>query len=119
MSKEFDQIIKEINKQNKELHNIDNHLSKEIVRDIYELKKSIKNIETKIVLMEKVLNQLFELVNNITIFIDDDEDIADSNYDDEDEEDWTPYDERNFNYEDNDEEDIGGDDYWSSKEDDI
>lgn len=119
MSREFDQIIKEINKQNKELHSIDNTISKELIKDISDLKKSTKTIETKIVLMEKVLNQLFELINNITIFIDDAEDIADSNYDDEDEEDWTPYDERNFSSYDNenDEEDIGGDDYWSSKQD--
>jgi hypothetical protein len=68
--------------------------------------------------MEKVLNQLFEVINNITIFIDDAEEIADSE-DLDDEEDWTPYDERNFSYDDdNDEEDIGGDDYWSSKQDD-
>lgn len=119
MSKEFDQIIREINKQNKELQNIDNQISKQLIKEIVELKKSTKTIETKIVLMEKVLNQLFDLINNITIFIDDAEEIADSNYDDDDEEDWTPYDERNFSYGDNnDEEDIGGDDYWSSKQDD-
>jgi len=117
MSKEFDQIIKEINKQNKELHNIDNQISKELIKDISDLKKSTKVIENKIVLMEKALNQLFELINNITIFIDDAEEIADSNYDDEDEEDWTPYDDRNFSYDD-DQEDVGGNDYWSSKEDD-
>ena len=117
MSREFDQIIREINKQNKELHSIDSQISKEVIKDISDVKKSVKNIETKIVLMEKVLNQLFELINNITIFIDDAEDIADG-IDDEDEEDWTPYDERNFKYEDdNDEEDIGGDNYWSSHED--
>lgn len=117
MSKEFDNIMKEINKQNKELHNIDNQISREVIKDIHELKKSTKNIETKIVLMEKVLNELFELINNITIFIDDAEDIA-NNIDDEDEEDWTPYDDRNFYDDDNDDADIGGDDYWSSKEDD-
>lgn len=117
MSREFDQIIKEINKQNKELHNIDNQISKEIVKDIHDLKKSVKTIETKIVLMEKVLNQLFDVINNLTIFIDDAEDIANSE-DLDDEEDWAPYDERNFSsYDDNDEEDIGGDDYWSSKQD--
>ncbi len=119
MSREFDQIIKEINKQNKELHSIDSQISKEVVKDIFDIKKSVKALEQKMGAMEKVLEQLFELINNITIFIDDAEDIADSHLDDEDEEDWTPYDERNFNYkDDNDEEDIGGDDYWSSKEDD-
>lgn len=88
-----------------------------IIQDTSELKKSMRTIETKIILMEKVLNQLFELINNITIFIDDAQDIVD-NIDDDDEEDWTPYDERNFKYDDdNDEEEIGGDDYWSSHED--
>ncbi len=118
MSKEFDQILREINKQNKDLHNIDVQVSKALVKDICDLKKSVKTIETKIVLMEKVLNQLFEVINNLTIFIDEAEDIANSE-DLDDEEDWTPYDERNFPYgDDNDKEDIGGDDYWSSHEDD-
>jgi hypothetical protein len=118
MSKEFDQILRELNKQNKDLHNIDVQVSKALVKDIVDLKKSTKNIESKLILMEKVLNQLFEVINNITIFIDDAEEIADSE-DLDDEEDWTPYDERNFSYDDdNDEEDIGGDDYWSSKQDD-
>jgi hypothetical protein len=118
MSKEFDQIIKEINKQNKDIHNMDNIISKEIVKDIHEVKKSIKGIEQKILSMEHILEQLYELVSNITVFIDEAEEIADTNYDDEDEEDWTPYDDRNFSYDDNDKEDMGGDDYWSSKQDD-
>ena len=118
MSKEFDQILRELTKQNKDLHNIDVQVSKALVKDIVDIKKSVRNIETKIVLMEKVLNQLFEVINNLTIFIDDAEDIANSE-DLDDEEDWTPYDERNFSYDDdNDEEDLGGDDYWSSKQDD-
>jgi|LakMenEpi03Aug12_release.lakeMendotaPanAssembly.Ray.scaffolds.fasta_scaffold406476_3 hypothetical protein len=118
MSKEFDQILRELNKQNKDLHSIDVQVSKALVKDIVDLKKSVRNIETKLILMEKVLNQLFEVINNLTIFIDDAEDIANSE-DLDDEEDWTPYDERNFSYEDdNDDEDIGGDDYWSSKQDD-
>ena len=117
MSKEFDQILRELNKQNKDLHSIDVQVSKALVKDIVDLKKSVRNIETKLILMEKVLNQLFEVINNLTIFIDDAEDIANSE-DLDDEEDWTPYDERNFSYEDdNDDEDIGGDDYWSSKQD--
>ena len=118
MSKEFDQILRELTKQNKDLHNIDVQVSKALVKDIVDIKKSVRNIETKIVLMEKVLNQLFEVINNLTIFIDDAEDIANSE-DLDDEEDWTQYDERNFSYDDdNDEEDLGGDDYWSSKQDD-
>jgi len=116
MSKEFDQILRELNKQSKDLHSIDVQVSKTLVKDIVNLKKSVKTIENKIVLMEKVLNQLFEVINNLTIFIDEAEDIANSE-DLDDEEDWTPYDERNFGYDDNDHEDIGGDNYWSSNED--
>lgn len=117
MSKEFDNILREINKQNKELHNIDGIISKQVVKDILDTKKTIKNIENKIASMENTINQMFELINSITIFIDDAEDAIDG-MNDEDEEDWTPYDDRNFSYNDNDEEDIGGDDYWSSKQDD-
>lgn len=108
MSQEFN----EIPKKNEGIYISKNDSQK----DILEIQKSVKNIETKIILMEKVLNELFEVINNITIFIDDAEDIRDEDLDDE--EDWTPYDERNFQYEDdNDEEDIGGDNYWSSHED--
>ena len=120
MTKEFDQILRELNKQNKDLHSIDTTVSKALVKDISDLKKSTKNIEAKIVLMEKVLNQLFELINNITIFIDDAEDIANSE-DLDDEEDWTPYDERNFPYTNDNEyeyEDEEGDDEWSNRQDD-
>jgi hypothetical protein len=118
MSKEFDQILKELNKQNKDLHSIDVQISKALVKDISDLKKSVKTMENRMILMENVLTQLFEMVNNLTIFIDEAEDIANSE-DLDDEEDWTPYDERNFSYDDdNDQEDIGGDNYWSSHEDD-
>lgn len=93
----------------KELHSM--------TTDIEQIKQSIKSIDQKIVSIENILEQLYELVSNITVFIDDAEEISDSNHD-EDEEDWTPYDDRNFAYnDDNDDEDIGGDDYWSSKQD--
>jgi chromosome segregation ATPase len=118
MSKEFDQIIKEIAKQNKELHNLDNQISKEVIKDIYDMKKSIKAMENKISKIDQTIEKVYELINNITIFIEDAEAINDMNIDDDDEEDWTPYDERNFQYnDDNDEEDIGGDNYWSNHED--
>jgi len=116
MTKEFDQIIKEIYKQNKELDNIDKVISKELVKDINDIKKCIKGIEQKIDSLESIVEQVFIMINNISIFIDDAEEINDQDL--EDEEDWTPYDERNFAYDDNDEEDIGGDNYWSNHEDD-
>lgn len=113
MSKEFDKLIEKMTTNNgKEL---DIKLSHEMIKDISDIKQSVSKIEAKINSMEIVLDQLFELINNITIFIDDAEDIADADLVDE--EDWTPYDDRNFTYDDKDEEEIGGDDYWSSHED--
>jgi len=121
VSKEFDHIMQEINKQNKELHNLDNQISKEIVKDIYDIKKSIKILEIKIAKIDQTIERVYDLLNSITIFIENAEELEEME-DDDDEEDWTPYDERNFKYgeeedDDNDNEDIGGDNYWSSHED--
>jgi vacuolar-type H+-ATPase subunit I/STV1 len=110
MSRDFDDISKQIIQQSKELKGIDNHISKDIV----DLKKSIKNIENKLKAMDDTLVKLFDILTNITVFIEDAEDI--NNEDLEDEEDWTPYDERNFSYKDNDDED-NDDDEWGIKED--
>jgi hypothetical protein len=98
MSRDFDDIAKNIVKQNKEIHNIENNISK----DIDNLHKSIKKIETKINAMDETLIKLFEIMNNITIFL---EDAEESEPELDDEEDWTPYDERNFSYEDDSDED--------------
>ena len=116
MSKEFNDIMREINKQNKELHNIDSNISKEIVKEISDLKKSIKNIENKIRSMDDTLIKLFDILNTITVFIEDAESMAESDLDDE--EDWTPYDERNFSYNNNDEDEDDEDgDGWGIRED--
>jgi hypothetical protein len=106
----FDDISKQIIQQSKELKGIDNHISKDIV----DLKKSIKNIENKLKSMDDTLVKLFDILTNITVFIEDAEDINEEDL--EDEEDWTPYDERNFSYKDNDDED-NDDDEWSNSED--
>lgn len=105
MSKEFDQIIKEINKQHKELNSIDQQITKEVIKDIYDIKKSIKNIDNKLILMENVLNQLFELINNITIFIDEEDTTSEQ---DNGSENWNSYQDESYTEE---------DDYWSSHED--
>jgi len=114
MSKEFNDIIKEINKQNKELHNIDNSISKDVVKEIVELKKSVKNIENKIRSMDDTLIKLFDILNTISVFIEDAESINEADLDDE--EDWTPYDDRNFSYNNEDEEE--DEDNWGTREDD-
>lgn len=107
MSKNIDDVYKEINKTNKEIHNMDSHLSKDIV----EIKRSVKNIENKIKLLDTKIGQAVELLNNFTILIADaDEDDADLDHlnDDLNESDeWSPYDvlEDYHNREDEDEED--------------
>ena len=113
MSRDFDDISKQIIQQSKDLKGIDNHISKDIV----DLKKSIKNIENKLKSMDDTLVKLFDILTSITVFIEDAEDINDEDL--EDEEDWTPYDDRNFSYKDKDrdDEDDDNNDEWGIKED--
>lgn len=61
--------------------------------NIDELKNSISNIELKIEKIDTTLEKLFEILNSITVFIEENDE---SQAELEDEEDWTPYDERNF-----------------------
>lgn len=90
MSKNIDDVIKEVMKSNKEIHDMDNHLTK----DVLEVKKGIKNIENKMKLLENKIDQAIDLLNTFTILISDMDDMNDSDIDDEEEnEDWTPYDE--------------------------
>jgi len=91
MSKNIDDVIREVMKSNKEIHNMDTHLTKDIV----EVKKGIKNIENKIKLLENKLDQAIDILNTFTILISDMDDMDDSDIDDEEEnEDWTPYDQK-------------------------
>jgi hypothetical protein len=91
MSKNIDDVIKEVIKNNKEIHNMDTHFTK----DIIEVKKGIKNIENKIKLLENKIDQAIEILNTFTILISDMDDMEDADIDDEEEnEDWTPYDQK-------------------------
>jgi hypothetical protein len=101
MSKNIDDVIKEVMKSNKEIHSMDTHLTKDIV----EVKKGIKNIENKIKLLENKIDQAIDILNTFTILISDMDDMNDSDIDDEEEnEDWTPYDQQeDYDPEDNDE----------------
>jgi hypothetical protein len=91
MSKNIDDVIKEVMKSNKEIHDMDNHLTK----DILEVKKGIKNIENKMKLLENKIDQAIDILNTFTILISDMGDMDDSDLDDEEEnEDWTPYDQK-------------------------
>ena len=107
MSRDINDVIKEVVKNSKELHTLDKNISK----DILELQKSIKTIEQKISKIDKTLEKLFDILNTITVFIEEN-DESDSELDDE--EDWTPYDERNFNYD-----NLIDENYWNDNEDDI
>ena len=114
MSRDFDDISKQIIQQSKDLKGIDNHISK----DIADLKKSVKNIENKLKSMDDTLVNLFDILTSITVFIEDAENINEEDL--EDEEDWTPYDERNFSYNNNnnnDDEDDEDESEWNSRED--
>ena len=117
MSRDFDDIVKQVMKQNKDIQNMDNYLTKDMSKEITDVKKSIKNIENKIKSMDDTLIKLFDILNTITVFIEE----ADENQPElDDEEDWTPYDERNFSYKndseyDDDEEE--NDDEWSNGQD--
>ena len=67
--------------------------------------KMSKNIENKIKLLENKIDQMTEILNTFTILISDMDYMDDSEIDDEEEnEDWTPYDQKeDYEPEDNDE----------------
>jgi chromosome segregation ATPase len=109
MSKDFDHIMKEVMKSNKEIHSIDKNISK----DITDLSKQIKAIELKISRMDETLERILDILNSITVFIEENDENAP---DLDDEEDWTPYDERNFNYDNTDEDNYAGDEDWESED---
>lgn len=71
MSRNIDDVIKEVVKSSKELHKVDDKLSKEIgsiEKEILTLKKDIKGLASKI---DEILN----ILNTLTIFIEDAEQI--------------------------------------------
>lgn len=75
MSRDIDHIVKEVMNSSKELHKVDNKLSKEIAsldKEIQGLKKEVKTISIK-------MDAMLELLNSLTIFIEDAEDILDDN----------------------------------------
>jgi len=81
MAKDIENIMKEVIKNNKELHGIDNGLSK----DISELKKGMKNIESKLNSMDRRLSVVLEILESFTLILDEEEE-KEAN------ESWTPYD---------------------------
>lgn len=89
MSRDFDNIIKEVMKSNKDLNKLDDKFSKEINlldRDIQGLRKEVKGLSSK-------LDEILEILNTLTIFIEDAESIIDEEDHDDDyqsNEGWLP-----------------------------
>lgn len=97
MSREFDNVLKEINKNHKELYQADSKVSREInsvQKDLDALKRDIKSLNNKVDL-------LLDILNNLTIMVLDEEEI--SELDDQDEfdsnEGWLPENDDWDNYE--------------------
>jgi hypothetical protein len=87
MSKDINDIMKEVIKSGKEIHRVDTKFSKEIIglqKDVEGLHKDIKVIASKIDL-------ILDLLNSLTIFIEEEDESLD---DDDDEyqsnEGWLP-----------------------------
>jgi hypothetical protein len=97
MSKDIENIMKEVIKSNKEIHNTDHSIS----LDIIDLKKGIKNIENKIKSMDDTLTKLFDIMNTIIILIEESDNYEEVD-EDSDKEEWNPYNDENFSYEEND-----------------
>lgn len=100
MSRDIDSIAKEIIKTNKELHQVDDRLSK----DNNDIKKILKNLEKKI---DLVLNKIqeFEVIMDAAEIIEEHMEDEDEKYNTE----WSPYDDEDYDgeeyesYENNDE----------------
>ena len=82
MAKDIENIMKEVTKTNKEIHSIDTTVSKDIV----ELKKSMKNIESKLNSMDRQLSLVLEILESFTLILDEEEAEQEAK------ENWTPYD---------------------------
>ena len=104
MSRDINDIMKEVAKSNKELHSMDTHLTK----DINELKRGFKNLEIKIQKMDEVLQKVYDILEAITIALHEAE-LEDAMIEEleeqEEGEDWTPYDDRNFSFDENEDDD--------------
>lgn len=115
MSKDIDNIAREILKQNKEISDIDSHLSKDITamsKDIIALKKTVKDIDTRLKRMDESIETVLDILKEFTIILD--EESERSSWSNEDESNsWSPYDVSSEEYE---EEDTEIQDYSSSLE---
>ena len=111
MSKDFDNIIKEINKSHKELHQVDSKLSKELSdvnKDITNIKKDIAGIKVQVREVSNKIDMVLEILNNFTLMVMDDEGLQDLERDEEDydiDQTWVPNEDQWSTDEDEDDED--------------
>lgn len=99
MSREYDNLLKEVLKQGKQVSTLDSHLNK----DILEIKKTLKNIENRTKSVDNKVSQILEILNTLTIFIASDDDM---DFDaPREQEEWNPYESYTEDYEYSDNED--------------
>ena len=108
MSKDIDSIIKEILKQSKEINGMDSHLSK----DILALKKTVKDIDTRLKRMDESLQTVLDILKEFTIILGEEESERPSWSNEDESNNWSPYDVA----EEYEEEDADIEDYSSSLE---
>jgi seryl-tRNA synthetase len=94
MSRDFNDIYKNIDKAHQELYKQDNIMSQDIeniqknqekiLSEIKDIKKEVKNITFKV-------DMMLEILNNFTIMLTEEEDVNDYEFDTEDT--WVPKDE--------------------------
>jgi seryl-tRNA synthetase len=87
MSREIDSIIKDINKNHKELCQTDNKLSKEL----FSIKKDLENLKKETVVIHKKIDTILEILSNLHVMILDEEDL-----DDEENSEWSPYSDNDY-----------------------
>jgi DNA anti-recombination protein RmuC len=107
MSKNIDDVIREIVKSNKEIHTMDSHFTK----DMKELKQGFKNLEYKIKRLDETIQKVYDILEAITIALHEaeiEEEMIEELENEEETEDWTPYEDRNFTFDQDDEEDDEG-----------
>lgn len=91
MSRDINDILKEIAKTNKDVHQVEDKLSK----DINDIKKILKNIDRKLLTIENKLSE-FEVLMDAAEIIEDHIDDEEEKYNTE----WNPYSDEDYESED-------------------
>jgi|LakMenEpi03Aug12_release.lakeMendotaPanAssembly.Ray.scaffolds.fasta_scaffold199551_3 hypothetical protein len=97
MSKDFDDTMKQIIKNGKQMNNFD--------ENIFEIKNYIKSLDAKIESIDEKLGLLIDIINNLSIFISEEEEEQES--DEFSDSEWSPYN----SYEEDEEDDDESDNY--------